>query len=49
VGPSTEPANTDTIQARIDSLLITHQYADDTEKPAIQQRIKALQTALEYA
>lgn len=42
----TEPAS---IQKRIDALLIAHQYAIETEKTIIQQRIKALQTSLDYA
>lgn len=39
----------ETIQARIDALLISWQYATDTEKQNIQARIDALQIAITYA
>lgn len=42
-------SNPETIQARIDALLIAWQYAGPEEKLSIQARIDALQIALTYA
>jgi hypothetical protein len=48
-GAGSTPPSEANIQQRIDALLITLRYAEADEKPAIESRINALQTALEYA
>lgn len=51
MGQSTQAEDTspETIQARIDALLIAWQYAGPEQKTSIQARIDALQIAIEYA